>query len=592
MQKETKQCQNCKKNFTLEADDFSFFEKMKVPPPTFCSDCLFQARLIFRNDRNLYRRKSDNDGTEIISMYSKDKPLKIYARDYWWSDKWDSLEYGREYDFSKPFFEQFKKLILDVPWPSFFNWNSANSDFCNFSTDNKNCYLIFGSDFNENTSYCKYSFHCKDSSDLYWVDKAELSYENVDCENIYKVLFSAYSDNCASSSFLYNCSNCQNCLGCVNLKNKSYCIFNEQYAKEEYEKKIKEFNLNNYPDLEEFKKRFEKFRTGFPNRFARIIRSINCTGNNIFNSKNCLICFDVHDSSEDCKNVFLTGWNAKDIYFSSHVGYQTELVYNSIGVFSGAQNVKCSAYVPTCTRVSYSYNCKSSSDLFGCAGLKNMQYCILNKQYTKEEYEALLPKIIKHMDDMPYADKKRRVYKYGDFFPAELSPFGYNETEAHEYVPLTEEDAKNSGFFWKNPEERNYLVTKRTEDLPGKIGDTLDSTPAEVIACAHDGKCNEQCTSAFKITKSEFDFYRRIDIPLPRLCHNCRHYARLLKRNPYKLWHRKCQCAGAKSENGIYGNQTKHNHGSEHCPNEFETSYAPERPEIVYCENCYNSEVA
>ncbi len=58
------------------------------------------------------------------------------------------------------------------------------------------------------------------------------------------------------------------------------------------------------------------------------------------------------------------------------------------------------------------------------------------------------------------------------------------------------------------------------------------------------------------------------------------------------MWHRKCQCAGAKSENGVYANTSKHDHGDNHCPNEFETSYAPGRPEIVYCEQCYNSEVA
>ncbi len=34
---------------------------------------------------------------------------------------------------------------------------------------------------------------------------------------------------------------------------------------------------------------------------------------------------------------------------------------------------------------------------FGCISLRNASYCILNKQYTKEEYEALVPQIIEHM---------------------------------------------------------------------------------------------------------------------------------------------------------------------------------------------------
>jgi hypothetical protein len=46
---------------------------------------------------------------------------------------------------------------------------------------------------------------------------------------------------------------------------------------------------------------------------------------------------------------------------------------------------------------------------------------------------------------------------------------------------------------------------------------------------------------------------------------------RIKRVNPPKLWHRKCMKEG--------------------CQNEFETSYAPERPEIVYCEKCYQQEV-
>jgi len=82
-----------------------------------------------------------------------------------------------------------------------------------------------------------------------------------------------------------------------------------------------------------------------------------------------------------------------------------------------------------------------------------------------------------------------------------------------------------------------------------------------------------------------------MNLPLPRLCPNCRHYQRLKQRNPLKLWHRRCQCAGKKSENGVYKNTTGHFHGEGRCPNEFETSYSPDRKEVVYCEHCYQAEV-
>ena len=115
MNSETRSCQNCKQDFIIEAEDFSFYEKIKVPPPTWCPECRFQRRLLWRNERNLYHRQCELCNRNFITMYSADKPFSVYCPECWWSDKWDSLRYGRDYDFSRPFFEQFKELMLRVP---------------------------------------------------------------------------------------------------------------------------------------------------------------------------------------------------------------------------------------------------------------------------------------------------------------------------------------------------------------------------------------------------------------------------------------------------------------------------------------------
>lgn len=262
---------------------------------------------------------------------------------------------------------------------------------------------------------------------------------------------------------------------------------------------------------------------------------------------------------------------------------KAERVYETIAIgFESNENADYyfSYFIRNSARVYYSYNCISCYDIFGCVGLRNKQFCILNKQYTKEQYEELVPKIIEHMNVMPYVGKKGRVYKYGEFFPAELSPFGYNETIAQEYYPLTKEQAVEQGYHWKDQEEKKYQIDTLSENLPDHINDVLDDIVGKVIECAHKGECNEQCTKAFKLIPQELQFYKKMNLPLPRLCHNCRHYERLARKNPLKLWHRQCMC-------------DKSNHGHDgKCPNEFETSYAPDRPEIIYCEQCYNSEVA
>jgi len=198
---------------------------------------------------------------------------------------------------------------------------------------------------------------------------------------------------------------------------------------------------------------------------------------------------------------------------------------------------------------------------------------------------------------MPYMDQKGRVYRYGEFFPPELSPFAYNETIAQEYFPLTKEEAEAQGYRWRDPDTKNYTITKLPSALPDHIKDVNDSILKETIGCAHAappaGGCNHQCTTAFKIIPEELQFYRRMNLPLPRLCPNCRHYERLAQRNPLRLWHRQCMCDPSTSSGQAtkYQNTAKHFHGDKPCPNEFETSYSPERPEIVYCEQCYNAEV-
>src|SRR3989338_3955733 len=129
----------------------------------------------------------------------------------------------------------------------------------------------------------------------------------------------------------------------------------------------------------------------------------------------------------------------------------------------------------------YCYN--NNSNLFGCVSLRNQSYCILNKKYTKEEYEALLPKIIQHMKDMPYTDKKGRTYSYGDFYPTEIAQFDYNETSAQEFFPLTKEEAIAQGYSWKENKERNYKITIEPKSLPDNVKDAPDSITGGVIGC-------------------------------------------------------------------------------------------------------------
>ncbi len=600
MPQETKTCQNCKQNFVIEPDDFTFYEKIQVPPPTWCPECRLKRRFVFRNERYLYKRTCGLCSNNIISFVSPEKPYVVYCPKCWWSDKWNPLSFGQTYDFSTPFFEQFQNLLKRVPLMGL--WSDyptlTNSEYTNLSGHLKNCYMIFHADFSEDCLYGSGLKLSKDCVDTTMIGKSEICYECLDVMKSNRVFYSVDCEGSHDIYFSKNLVGCQYCLGCVNLRNKSYHIFNQPYSKEDYKKKLEEFNLSSYSSVQEIKEESEKLWLKFPNKFYHGTHNERVSGDYIYHSKNTQKSYEMLEA-EDCKYCqFDSTATTRDSYDYTEWGQIAELMYESSNCGNGASRIKFSVMSMNNIReIEYSIFAISSSNLFGTVSVRNNQYCILNKQYTKEEYETLIQKIKKNMDEMPYVDKKNRVYKYGEFFPPTLSPFKYNESTAQEYFPLTKEDSQNEGCGWKDTEDKKYEPTITWKDLPDNIQNTKRDITKELILCRSYEENSEKasmhnCTKVFKITERELEIYYRLGVPAPRLCPNSRHFERTKHRNPIQFWAQKCHCGGIASKNKLYQNTANHFHETESCPNEFETSFAPDRPEIVYCEQCYNSEIA
>lgn len=549
------QCQNCKKEFRIEPEDFLFYDKIKVPPPTFCPECREQRRLAFRNERSLYKRNCSLCGKNIVSIYSPDppsgwKPFTVYCPDCWFSDKWNQLAQEREFDFSRPFFEQFKELMQDTPKMSVFHMRVVNSDWVNNETDDKNCYLNVGGHFNEECAYSTYALRSKNCFDNYWVFSCNFCYESILLRNCYKTFFSRQCFDCMDTYFSYDCRGCQNIIGCAGLRNKSYCIFNKQYSQEDYLKFLEEHPLFSRESLKYIKVEAERTRVKIPHRATFIPKSINCSGNYIEQSKNCHNCWDV-EKAENAKNLFISG-EIKDSMDVSSVGISTESAYEVAGM-TGGNNVKFSNTIDNgCYNIEYSNFLSNCHDCFGCIGLRNKSYCIFNKQYSENEYKEIKEKIIEHM---------KKSGEYGEFFPMHISTFGYNETVAQDYFPLKKEDALKIGANW-NDYESDTQYQFADYEIPDDIKDVKDDILKKVLKCEVSGK-------AYKIIPMELKFYRDMGLPVPRRAPLQRHKDRLALRAPRKLWKRNCA----------------------NCNKEIQTVYSSEQSETVYCEQCYLAEV-
>jgi len=580
-------CQNCKVSFVIEPEDFKFYEKVDVPPPTFCFECRLQRKMVRRNERSLYKRKCSLCGSNIISMYPADAIFPVYCPKCWWGDNWDPMSYGREYDFSKPFFEQWKERSLVVPRASLYQKNNVNSPYSNHSEGLKNSYMALNCGLAENIFNSKWIVYAKDLADCYVAPNCELSYELIESKRCSRSSYLELCKNCIDCSYLYNCYDCLNCFLSSNLRNQKYVFKNKQLSKEDYEKAVSDFTGSFSGHLKASDIFDKEILPATPRKYmVSGGRWINSSGDYIFGgSKNLKSCFRVSDS-EDCAYCVdsIDLKDSYDAYESALPGCERQYECHAGNHLSFS---KFSSISYDSHDLEYCEMCYDSEYMFGCIALRKKKYCILNKPYSKEEYESMVKKIKKQMGELPYIDKKGIIYKYGEYFPSEISPFFYNGSTAQEFFPLTKQEAEVRGYSWREKDKIDYKIDILSKDMPDKTKDAGNDLAGRVIQCLHHERanhsgcgCDEACIHAFRIIPDELALYKRMDFPLPRLCPNCRQYSRQSRLNPMKLWRRICMC-----------DKKNHGHGQGKCKVEFKTSYAPDRPEIVYCEKCYQKEV-
>lgn len=559
---ESKLCKHCWTSFDITDADLKFYNKIsptfagklyQIPTPTLCPDCRQQRRFSFRNERNLYKRKCDLSNKDIISVYSPDKKYKVYDQKKWRSDERNPLDYWRDFDFTQPFFKQFDQLLKDTPRISLNGHiSNDNSEYVNYVVQSKNCYMCFGWWYNESVCYSTIPMYSKYCLDSHFCFECENCYETSFCKKCSNIQYWYNDESCRDSYFIENCEWCNNCFGCDGLINQSYCIFNKKVTPEDYKAFIQKF-INFPKERQEIINQVKEKSLLFPKKSLNINFSENCLGNNISHSNNCINCH----TTEHVKNAKWSYWLLywENVYDSTQSGINIERIYEIMTCSMQIHNCRfCMVLRENCNNLFYCSDCNTCSDCFWCIGLKQKQYCILNKQYTKDQYEIIVSKIIEKM----IADKER-----WEFFPSSISQFGYNETIAMETYPLTKEEAIKK-WFKRNDYEAPFPVVDKTlkaDELPS-IQDVTDDILQQAIQC-------EITKKPFRIIKSELEFYRKHNVSLPTKHPDQRHLERMTLKNSRKLRDRKC----AK------------------CWVDIKTTYSPEKPEIVYCESCYTKEV-
>jgi hypothetical protein len=342
--------------------------------------------------------------------------------------------------------------------------------------------------------------------------------------------------------------------------------------------------LESYGGLQKVHEELSRLSKTYPNKYIHGISNNDVTGDYMYHSKNSFNVFDC--SGVEDSRYLNHGHDVASCQDCYVIVDKSEFSYEAVSAITTSRIV-AGYCVWNTNDADYCDTCENSSNLFGCVGLNNASYCILNKQYSKEEYHALKSKIKIHMKNMPFESVRGVRYMYGEFFPYELSPFAYNETVAMEYIPLSETEARTLGSSFRHKEVKKHAITLEVKNHPLSFFTIPDSITNEVIECFHQGTCRDACTGAFRVTTGELDMYRKLKLPLPRLCPNCRHARRFSARNKQTLTKQRCMCDGA-----VYKNSRLHEHGSDRCRETFLTTYTPHTQAIVYCDRCYKEEVS
>lgn len=538
-------------------------KKFEIPLPVISPRARQIRRLLWRNENNYYSTTSSLTGEKIISIIPPELWHTVYKYKERMSDQLDPMTYTITPDTNQTFAQSFQKLEKNFPRTWTVTLDNQNSDYSTGTAYCKDCYFINSSENCENCSYGKLIQESKNCFDCAYIYSSERLYQCFNLDQSNRCIYTYNSSSCSNTQFCDDCVSCHYCFLCTWLRNKSYCIRNIQYTKEEYEKIIAQYTYD-HPTIQNHIQEFNTLRQSMIVSAMNQKNAENCYGDYLLNSKNCLFSYDVNDS-EDC--MYLNVWvNCKDLLDCNNMYLNPQRSYDTLGTI-GTYNVHRCLYVFNSSDVYYSQLCYDCDHLFGCIGLRNKSYCIFNTQYTKEERESKVQELFAWMQSTgefgQYRSTQYVLHPYndslaGEYYPIQavvdskgnktiISPNGQWTVYCHsdDFITTAELDLGWSEriAILRRTKHKDIQVPPNTETIAGEqLNDPItavdDSILAKIVICAQSGR-------PFRLTKQELQFYRTMNLPLPQLHPDIRYYKRLELRQPRDLHIRKSDADGS-----------------------------------------------
>ena len=542
---EWRTCKWTREEFPVFEEEKEILEKVSYHFPISVSelspDSRIRALLMWRNERNFYKRKCSATGKDIMSIFPTNYPSPVYHFKEYDSDRWNPHEYGIEYNDDKSLLIQIERFFNTVPKRNLnlTGETMENCDYCNYGFYSKNCYMCQVALMSEQCFYSNSPYESKYNFDCYFNEKCEISYESTYCINSYKTFYCDFVENSNECYFCTNLNNSEYCIWCVWISDRKYCVFNKQVSEAEFYNTLEKI-FYSYESLESFKREYQKFKEDFSKLSVKNIGAEHAIWNTIRFAKNITSSYGVIDA-EDVFHSWIIGLNSNNILSSTHGWSNSSNIYQNVWFSESIQSAFNSFW--TGKNCFYTYDCRHCEDCLFCIWLISKKYCIFNIQYSEDEYKDISRKVI---------DGAKDEWFWWNFLSPYVSLFPYNDTIANDFYPVEEvryldqnkqvlkieqKDKKGTGIVYVlDPTseiseafldlwgEEKISITWRTKDTQSttaqtmnsilardmpEISDIDDSTENLVVSCEQSGKI-------FRIIKEELAFYKQYNIPLPR----------------------------------------------------------------------------
>ncbi|MDD5074716.1 MAG: hypothetical protein PHO54_02450 [Candidatus Peribacteraceae bacterium] len=547
-----KTCPVTGRTFTVSPAEMALRKKLGVEgEPELHPIARWQILGAFWQHWALHKRKCDKTGKQIVSVFSEDCPYPVWHKDEWIKH---ANPPSADIDLTRPLFPQMWELFRRCPIAHNMGANNENCEYTDDMWYGRNCYMCHSGHKCEDLKYCYRDVSVKSSQFCVFSFDSELCCDLIFSHNCFRSAYLFHCWQCSDSAFLYDCRNCNHCMFCTNLRNKSYCFGNEQLTREAYEKRIREWDLRSRAVYERCRKEFIAWlqkRAWHRALFLDLCQ--NCSGNLLYECKDCENCFFITNKAENCINLTRSGVDLKDAADCiSLLG--SELIYCSSCAQDQCYDVKFGYNLIQCKFMEYCAQCFQCQECFGCCGLVGKKHHIFNKPYSPEEYKRKKAEVIAAM---------QRTSEYGKFFPAHFAANPYEESLSGFYWPLTRAEGERRGFRMsaeQTEREANAQDASRIPDRSDQADESVSQTPF----------WDPVAKRPFQILKEDVVFAQDVGVPLPYTS-----YMRRIQDNyrliPYDGTLRTVACGK--------------------CKKDTLTGWSDEYDGRILCEECYLKEV-